>query len=78
VEGRATALKDLPDDTVIDGELVALGHDGRPVFNLLQNFRSADLSSIIEPGEHVALSQVSDRSARKCWDSSRAMGWRAR
>jgi DNA ligase D-like protein (predicted ligase) len=88
----ATALKDLPDNTVIDGELVALGPDGRPDFNLLQNFRSAEsriiyyafdilihkqrnlvevplserraiLSSVIEPGEHVALSQVSDRSA---------------
>jgi ATP-dependent DNA ligase len=88
----ATALKDLPDDTVIDGELVALGPDGRPDFNLLQNFRSAEsrilyyafdilihrqrnlmelplserraiLSSVIEPGEHIALSQVSDRSA---------------
>jgi len=88
----ATALKDLPNDTVIDGELVALGPDGRPDFNLLQNFRSAEsrilyyafdilihkgrrltelslserriiLSSVIEPREHVALSQVSDRSA---------------
>jgi ATP-dependent DNA ligase len=74
------------------GELVALGPDGRPDFNLLQNFRSAEsriiyyafdilihqqrnltegplserrsiLSSVIKPGDHVALSQVSDRSA---------------
>ena len=88
----AAAMKELPEDTVIDGELVALGPDGRPDFNLLQNFRSAEsrilyyafdilvhkqrnlielplserraiLSSVIEPGEHVALSQVSDRSA---------------
>ena len=85
-------MKDLPGDTVIDGELVALGPDGRPDFNLLQNFRSAEsrilyyafdilihkgrdltelplserraiLSTVIKPGEHVALSQVSDRSA---------------
>jgi ATP-dependent DNA ligase len=88
----AAALKNLPDGTVIDGELVALGPDGRPDFNLLQNFRSAEsrilyyafdimihkncdliklplserraiLRTVIEPSEHVALSQVSDRSA---------------
>jgi DNA ligase D-like protein (predicted ligase) len=38
----ATALKSIPDGTVIDGELVALGKDGRPDFNMLQNFRSAE------------------------------------
>ena len=88
----ATAFEDLAKETVIDGELVALGPDGRPDFNLLQNFRSAEsrivyyafdilvhegrrltalpllerrdiLRSVVEPGEHVALSQVSDRPA---------------
>jgi ATP-dependent DNA ligase len=88
----AIAMNDLPDGTVLDGELVALGPDGRPDFNLLQNFRSAEsriiyyafdilfhknrdltklslsewraiLRTVIEPGEHVALSHVSDRSA---------------
>jgi ATP-dependent DNA ligase len=33
-------LRDLPDGTVVDGEIVALDDDGRPVFNLLQNFTS--------------------------------------
>jgi DNA ligase D-like protein (predicted ligase) len=88
----ATALKGLPNDTVIDGELVALAPDGRPDFNLLQNLRSADariiyycfdiliqegrrltglpllerraiLGSVVEPAEHVALSQVSEGPA---------------
>ena len=77
---------------MLDGELVALGPDGRPDFNLLQNFRSAEsriiyyafdilihknrdltklplserraiLGTVIEPSEHVALSQVSDLPA---------------
>jgi ATP-dependent DNA ligase len=38
----ATALQKLPDNTVLDGELVALDDDGKSDFGLLQNFRSAE------------------------------------
>jgi DNA ligase D-like protein (predicted ligase) len=33
-------LRGLPEGIVVDGEIVALDDDGRPVFNLLQNFTS--------------------------------------
>jgi len=34
------ALADLPEGTVVDGELVAIDDSGRPDFSLLQNFLS--------------------------------------
>jgi len=39
--GVLKGLEELPDNTVIDGEIVAFGEDGRPSFNALQNYGSA-------------------------------------
>ena len=36
--GVVKALGAMSDDTVIDGEVVALDRDGKPSFNLLQNY----------------------------------------
>jgi bifunctional non-homologous end joining protein LigD len=37
-----SAQDHLPDETVIDGELAAIGADWKPSLNLLQNFRSME------------------------------------
>ena len=42
----AAALSGLPDETVIDGEVVAMDETGKPSFNLLQNFGSSQASLI--------------------------------
>jgi bifunctional non-homologous end joining protein LigD len=45
-EPIARALDVLPDETVIDGEVVALDDSGRPSFNLLQNYASSEYTLV--------------------------------
>jgi ATP-dependent DNA ligase len=40
------ALSTLPDDTVVDGEVVAVDETGKPAFNLLQTFGSSKASLV--------------------------------
>jgi bifunctional non-homologous end joining protein LigD len=41
--GVVRGLAGLPDETVVDGEIVALDGEGRPSFNALQNFGSSPI-----------------------------------
>ena len=64
----AEGLASLPDETVIDGEVVALDEQGKPNFNLLQNNRSADshimlyaFDVLIRRGENLTRQPLSKR-----------------
>jgi bifunctional non-homologous end joining protein LigD len=46
----------MPDETVIDGEVVALDPEGRPSFNLLQNFGSSKTTLIFYAFDVMILS----------------------
>jgi DNA ligase D-like protein (predicted ligase) len=62
------ALAGLPDESVIDGELVALDEQGKPNFNLLQNFRSTEshlvfyaFDVLVRRGEDLTKKMLSKR-----------------
>lgn len=64
----ASTLERLSQGTVIDGELVALGPDGKPNFNMLQNFRSAEehivyyaFDILIHGGHDLTMRPLSER-----------------
>jgi DNA ligase D-like protein (predicted ligase) len=66
----ATALEKLPDNTVLDGELVALDEKGKSDFGLLQNFRSAEskihyyvFDILVSKGKDVSQLTLDDRRA---------------
>ena len=65
------ALTSLPDETVIDGELVAMDESGRPSFNALQNLGSSKVpifyyvfDVLILAGRNVMLEALSSRRDR--------------
>lgn len=66
----AEALTDLPDSTVLDGEVVALDSAGRSSFTLLQNFRSAEaqihyyaFDVLIHSGKNLTQRPLNERRA---------------
>ena len=57
----AQALAAIPDETVIDGEVVALDESGRPPFNILQNRGSGKFDVLILAGRNVMAEPLSVR-----------------
>jgi hypothetical protein len=72
------ALADVPDNTVVDGEVVALNEAGHPDFNLLQHYRTgvAQSKAIIAFGDYryspplLRYGENSGRVEEACRDGS--------
>ena len=56
----------MPDETVIDGEVVALDSSGRPSFNELQNF-GAGAATIVFYAFDVMVFNGRDVTAESLW-----------
>src|SRR5690348_17277345 len=69
--GIVAALAPLPNDTVIDGEVVVLDGDGRPSFNTLQNYGSADALLHFYVFDPLVLKggKVTKETLRNYWES---------
>jgi ATP-dependent DNA ligase len=67
----AEAFEDLPDETVVDGKLVAMDEEGRSNFNLLQNFKSAESKFHIFSFDVLVLFLISRNSASRRLQSTR-------
>ena len=65
--GVLKGLANLPDETVIDGEVIALDDDGRPSFNILQNYGSEYRCTTvcIEPFERMTASLTAPECRRR-------------
>ena len=65
-----SALRAMPDETVLDGEVTALDEEGRPSFNLLQNYGASKCPSGLfrlrpahPEGRNVMTEPLSERRA---------------
>jgi bifunctional non-homologous end joining protein LigD len=75
----ANALSKLLDDSIVDGEIVALDETGRPSFNVLQNYKHAatPLQLYVFDLLHLAGKNLRDRPLDERRESLRAkvMPW---
>src|SRR4029077_854933 len=63
-------LADLPDGTVVDGELVAIDDSGHPDFHLLQNFRERYVKCRFYVVGGAGIPRAAHRAACVCFQRS--------